>query len=348
MAIYQTAHTSFADCCKDRLVRFQRGAFPVIVFLFMIAIIVGFCLVATSGHKAYVIAQKEKLARMARQCSTQPRSSFCDVLTLREDVDAINVGTMSLSDILQYFQWPNSSSCALAQHFGGSIVSSKQDNTTLKGMGGQKAVCLHPPQLAPPVDRCLVYSFGVNGEWSFDETMEAYGCRVFSFDPSMNISDQLQQHNRTDNIHFFRWALGNESSDNWKNDTEIPTKTLEDIFFYLSGYYWHEENAVIDYLKLDIEWAEWIVLPQILESGMMNKVKQLAVEIHLPYKEPYFHGGQGVDQFRRLFKIVRSVENYGMVRFDSKRNIFFQREISLLNFTGPMAYQIAWYNSRFL
>ena len=30
-------------------------------------------------------------------------------------------------------------------------------------------------QVEPEVNNCLVYSFGINNEWSFDETMEKYG-----------------------------------------------------------------------------------------------------------------------------------------------------------------------------
>ncbi len=285
--------------------------------------------------KMYAIEHVEKFERLS-QCSMQTTNNYLG--TNKDD-------EMTLSEILQYFQWTNSSSCSLAHDFGGRIVGvtiAGIDNSTFRGLDGQKAVCLHPFQLAPPFQRCIVYSFGINDEWSFDETMEEYGCTVFSFDPSMNVSN----HNRTNNIHFFRWGLGSESSDEWRNYTETPTKSLIQIYRDLAE--WHGDDVDIDYLKIDIEWAEWHVLPQIIQSGMMEKVRQLAVEIHLPFIPPYFEEGQGLDQFRRLFKILRSVENYGMIRFDSKRNIFFQGKILSLNFTGPMAYEIAWYNSRFL
>lgn len=173
--------------------------------------------------------------------------------------------------------------------------------------------------------------------------MEQYGCQVFSFDPSMDVG----HHNRTDNIHFFRTALGVEKKVERINDTEemVLTKTLSEIYDELKD--WHGD-VNIDYLKLDIEWAEWQVLPQILNSGMLDKVRQLAVEIHFPFKPPHFLHGQGIDQFHRLVKIVCLIENYGMIRFSSKRNIFFQKSIPSLNFTGPMAYELAWFNKRFL
>ena len=302
----------------------QRGSMPCIFLLFVATVVIGFLFVISSSGP---IGNRNKFARLMRPCFLS---------NYQCKMDNIRAEMLDLPDIVQYVEWANRSSCALVQDFGGKMMSAGDK----AGLDGQKAVCLDPPQLAPPVNRCVVYSFGINDEWSFDEAMASYGCRVFSFDPKGQ-----QQHNRTDKIHFFRWALGSESI-LASNDTDVPTKTLDEIYRDLSG--WHGQDVVIDYLKMDIEWAEWRVLPQIIQSGMLDKVRQLAVEIHLPFTAPYFNAGQGLDQFRRLFSIIRSVETYGMVRFDSKRNIFFQNGIPSLNYTGPMAYELAWYNARFL
>lgn len=253
-----------------------------------------------------------------------------------------DVERMSLEDIIDYFRWSNSSSCSLSQDFGGELVST---DSGFRGFDGQKAVCLHPARLPVPdpdsdIRRCLVYSFGINDEWSFDDAMDRYGCRVFAFDPSMNSSD----HNRTDHIHFFRTGLGadDDGRSHWTDET------LKEIYDDLVRRMWHGSDDIIDYLKMDIEWAEWSVLPHILQSGMMDKVRQLAVEIHLPFRPPHFYGGQQLDQFRRLARILMAIEDYGLVRFDSKPNLLFQDTIEELNYTGPMAYELAWYNNRFL
>lgn len=42
------------------------------------------------------------------------------------------------------------------------------------GIDGQKAVCLDPG-VAPEPGACLVYSFGISDDWSFDQVMESYG-----------------------------------------------------------------------------------------------------------------------------------------------------------------------------
>ena len=51
----------------------------------------------------------------------------------------------------------------------------KFDN--LSFFDGHKAICLDKG-IAPQVNNCIVYSFGINHEWSFDEAMEKYGCHV--------------------------------------------------------------------------------------------------------------------------------------------------------------------------
>lgn len=71
-------------------------------------------------------------------------------------------------------EWSNSSSCRLSNDFGGAMA--------LFGIDGQKAVCLDT-EVRPIKGKCLVYSFGVNNEWSFEDTMDEYGCEVYAFDP---------------------------------------------------------------------------------------------------------------------------------------------------------------------
>ena len=50
---------------------------------------------------------------------------------------------------------------------------------------------------------CLVYSFGIGDNWSFDDEMARYGCNVFSFDPSIG----LKHHVRPSGVIFFPTGL---------------------------------------------------------------------------------------------------------------------------------------------
>ena len=230
------------------------------------------------------------------------------------------------NQLLEYSKWTNRSSCELIHDFGGVMLRNPS------GIDGQKAVCLDP-QVAPNPDNCLVYSFGINNEWSFDEQMENYGCQVFAFDPSMSRGP----HDHSAAIHFYDWGLSDR--DEVKIDKNWKLRSLSSIYNDLIS---RHGNKIIDYLKIDVEFAEWIALPQIFESGMLSKVRQLGLEIHLNEKE-------SMDKIRGYAKILRSIEKMGFVRFDSKYNPW-----SMTNFTQiglisvPFAFEIAWYNNNLL
>ena len=190
--------------------------------------------------------------------------------------------------------------------------------------------------MAPPsatANKCTVYSFGINNEWSFDRAMVEYGCRVFAFDPSMK-----NQSGPVEGITFFPIGLGHRdeklSSSGWQ------LYTLRSIHQMMRAQY--GVGAVIDYLKIDIEHSEWLVLPQILESGVLNLVRQLAVEVHIK-------SDSTLDDQRQFAGILQQLERQGgMVRFDSKYNLWGRAYFIEFDALAFMAYEFAWYNSRFL
>ncbi|XP_065556386.1 uncharacterized protein LOC136024825 isoform X2 [Artemia franciscana] len=53
-------------------------------------------------------------------------------------------------------------------------------------LAGNYTVCLDK-DIAPPKKGCLIYSFGINFDWTFEERAEDYGCQVLAFDPSMAV-----------------------------------------------------------------------------------------------------------------------------------------------------------------
>lgn len=241
----------------------------------------------------------------------------------------LETDSLTGSQFIQYLMWPNRSSCQLTQDFGGSMLKSPS------ALDGQKAICLDRA-MAPKAGECLVYSFGIDDEWSFDETMERYGCQVFSFDPSM----QMKPHQHSSAVHFYDWGLGhqNDNGTNFLNGWKM--RTLSTIYRELSSTLGrHPVNQVIDYLKIDIESAEWRVLPNIIESGMLSKVRQLGIEIHLANDET-------VNEYSKLALLLRTIEKMGMVRFDSKYNPWFVGNFPKLNnLWASRGYELAWYNS---
>lgn len=233
----------------------------------------------------------------------------------------MDVDQFTAHHIVDYLQWTNSSSCRLSSGFGGAVM--------LLSLDGQKSVCLDP-EVRPYPKECLVYSFGVNNEWSFEDQMESYGCDVFAFDPSMNITSV----DRGAKIRFFGYGIGERDS---TGNNGWQFKRLSEFYNMFKTI--HGPNKIIDYLKIDIEKDEWKVLPEIVQSGMMDKVRQLAVEVHLP-----IYGT--IEEIRWKIGILKSLEEYGMVRFDSKLNPLSEIWMESLQMTTYMAYEIAWYNNR--
>ena len=76
-------------------------------------------------------------------------------------------------------------------------------------------------------------------------------------------------------------------------------------------------------------------------SGMLSKVRQLAVEFH-------WDKDADLSVFQGYVALLKSLENK-MVRFDSKYNPWgrgFKRGTkvpALSDYTGPWAFEIAWY-----
>ena len=85
---------------------------------------------------------------------------------------------------------------------------------------------------------------------------------------------------------------------------------------------------------------EWTVIPHMICTGILDKVKQLAVELH-------FHvGKQPPEHVRKCMRIIRHLEEYGMIRFASRANYY------ALNYVmGKLRhniFELVWYNRKFL
>ena len=167
------------------------------------------------------------------------------------------------------------------------------------------------------------------------EAMESFGCHVYSFDPSMGVDD----HNRTDRIHFYNIGLNGEDGDVIVENKKWKMKTLPSIYRMLRPFH---GTQVIDILKMDIEFSEWDVLPQIIQSEFAIKhVKQINVEVHFNTEDTF-------DTFVRRFNILRDLEASGFVRYSSRINPWLRGPIAIMNDQIQyIGFEMAWFNSKF-
>ncbi|RUS91912.1 hypothetical protein EGW08_000314 [Elysia chlorotica] len=152
-----------------------------------------------------------------------------------------------------------------------------------RDIGNYQACFDEPYKPSPP---CLVYSFGVNNDFRFDDKMAKLGCHVYAFDPSMNVAS----YNRSERVHFINIGIGTSNSDSFQPkldgyntdlDKKWQIRTLASIKKMLG-----HENKVLDILKMDIETYEWKVVMQLLEDKSFMSAKQLLIEWHIFSNEP--------------------------------------------------------------
>ncbi|XP_067678476.1 uncharacterized protein [Haliotis asinina] len=132
---------------------------------------------------------------------------------------------------------------------------------------------------------CLMYSFGFDSDFSFeDDVAKRYGCETHYFDPKMKVMDGLK---RQSGVTIHALTL---SSDNGRTPSGWKVRTLATV----KNELFHTE--VINILKVDIEDNEWRAIPEMFQSGVMDKVNQFLLEIHVlsqsrtePTKDEYIN-----------------------------------------------------------
>lgn len=202
---------------------------------------------------------------------------------------------------------------------------------------GQKYVCADPEFSLFSTSPCLVYSFGISEDWSFDWDMEGWDCQVYSFDPSINITSGGQ--NGT--ITFLRYGIGEYDH---TNDRDWEIRTLG--AFYMSL---RHSNRTIHYLKMDVEGSEWQTLQQQLakgtESVLTQRVEQLGMELHFarhpPRREhsPFYMG---------VYRMFLKLQQAGFYPFSYEPNFSEKATVEIpgLPYNVTPAMEVAWIRSR--
>ena len=121
--------------------------------------------------------------------------------------------------------------------------------------------------------------------------------KVFAYDPTVTFEE-----NRSANVKFKKWGVvGPPSKDE-------NYKTLNEIL-RINGH----SDTKISYLKVDIEGSEIAGLPLWLESGVLDNVQQIALEIHLDVNDRK----NSTKRFFQTFKDLQLLGNYRIINWDS-------------------------------
>ena len=154
---------------------------------------------------------------------------------------------------------PHIGRCRSLKRFGGFY------NSECKYWDGHKFMCMDDLQDDIENNKCLIYSFGIGKDYSFERILGRLGCRVHAFDPTVNYQPKLGK-----NVSFEKLGLAA------RND---PANMLESLMSILSKH--GHNNSKISYLKIDIDGGEVEGLQEWFASGALNNVQQIALEYHL-------------------------------------------------------------------
>ncbi|XP_042858161.1 uncharacterized protein LOC122244347 [Penaeus japonicus] len=204
-----------------------------------------------------------------------------------------------LFELFSAFSRPDTK-CLKTVPMGGVFCHNKPD--------GVKRVCLDP--VVYPTAYCLVYSFGVGHDFTFETIMSNFGCDVYAFD-----SDRFHAKYPTfinDRLTFYKARIGTT----FLRQTQFRTDVPGDKGFLVE--YWplsallrrlgHQRNHLF-YLKFDIEGDEWEVFEKSLfQTRILERVQQLALEIHFDDLRGNGTRGSEDDLLRSVSRYLRVAE----------------------------------------
>ena len=164
---------------------------------------------------------------------------------------------------------------------------------------------------------CVVYSFGSNGELTFEEALinaTSSRCEVHVFDFSLS-EDQVKQVGATPGVTFHNYGIGaadqHVSVPFVYGKRKIPSYDLKSLPTIMKelGHTW------IDVLKMDIEGAEYKVLSAIVQhyksAEQVIPITQAQIEYH--------HKGEKPAR-RELIATLTALEHNGFLAFHSEYN----------------------------
>ena len=203
---------------------------------------------------------------------------------------------------------------------------------------GSWSICMDDANL---VDRmrsreCVVYSFGVRTDWSFDSAIARLGCTVHAFDPSVDHPEQLAP-----GVHFH--PVGLSGQDGTLNGVPLSRENVRSTWNMrsLSSLAKELQHTQVDLLKIDIEGAEWDVLEQVA-SGELDalSIGQIVAEVHFGDSE--MRGGDWKMEQREV-GILQKMQGAGWAlwrREDNEQG--YERGRSFLRGHGSCCFDVGW------
>lgn len=221
--------------------------------------------------------------------------------------------------------------CYKLKYIGGKLDC---NNCKVCVVDGFKPVCFDPSYMLVP-NNCVVLSFGVGYDATFDVAISKYGCQIHSVDFTVaNKTDMVFGRNS----YYTSIGLGNVNKMNLiMNFSSIEdgawhTKVSSIMTYETFLSFFDLTNKTIDYLKLDIENEEWTVFEQILATrpSILDNVKQLCIEVHLEDILKATRNAE-IQKLEKILNVLSSLHENG---FRLSKWIVNEQSQTIINYNG--------------
>ena len=166
-------------------------------------------------------------------------------------------------------------------------------------------------------EKCIVYSFGISDDYTFEKELGNLGCIVHAYDPTVELPSSLSER-----VSFKSIGLGhytghmNLTADVKKDRGSMPVTTLKDAIANNGDL-----GKEITYVKVDVEGSEIEAIPEWIQSGIINDVRQIGIELHTG--KLFFDKVGQVNAAKSLLKSVSQLYDLGfrLISYDPNKCI---------------------------